>query len=149
MKTNASIQAFLAESAIAVVGVSRSGKGFGNVAVRELRRKGYRIYPVNRNADLVDGERCYRSLADLPEPVRAVLVVVPPDQALSVVREAARAGVTRVWLQQGAEAPFVTLACDELGLDVIAGECILMFAKPTGVHQAHRWVWKVMGKLPA
>lgn len=149
MKTNASIQAFLAESAIAVVGVSRSGKGFGNVAVRELRRKGYRIYPVNPNADLIDGERCYRSLADLPEPVRAVLVVVPPDQALGVVREAARAGVTRVWLQQGAEAPFVTLACDELGLDVIAGECILMFAKPTGVHKAHRWVWKVMGKLPA
>ena len=149
MTTNASIEAFLAESAIAVVGVSRSGKGFGNVAARELRRKGYRIYPVNPNADLVDGERCYRSLADLSEPVRAVLVVVPPDQALGVVREAARAGMTRVWLQQGAEAPFVTLACDELGLDVVAGECILMFAKPTGVHKAHRWVWKVMGKLPA
>src|SRR5204862_6073783 len=44
MKSNASIEAFLAEPAIAVVGVSRSGKGFGNVAVREPRRKGYRIY---------------------------------------------------------------------------------------------------------
>ena len=149
MKSKGSIDAFLAEPAIAVVGVSRSGKGFGNAAVRELRRKGYRIHPVNPQADLVDGERCYRSLAELPEPVGAVLVVVPPEQALTVVREAARAGIRRVWLQQGAESPLVTLACDELGLDVIAGECILMFAKPTGVHNAHRWVWKVLGKLPA
>jgi predicted CoA-binding protein len=149
MNSNASIEAFLAEPAMAVVGVSRSGKGFGNAAARELRRKGYRIYPINPQADLIGGERCYRSLAELPEPVRAVLVVVPPEQALEVVRDAARAGVTRVWLQQGAEGPFVTLACDELGLDVIAGGCILMFAKPTGVHKAHRWVWKVMGKLPA
>ena len=149
MKSRASIEAFLAEPAMAVVGVSRSGKGFGNAAARELRRKGYRIYPINPQADLIDGERCYRSLAALPEPVRAVLVVVPPEQALDVVHAAAKAGVTRVWLQQGAESPLVMLACDELGLDVVAGECILMFAKPTGVHKAHRFVWKLIGKLPA
>jgi predicted CoA-binding protein len=149
MASKAAIDAFLAEPAIAVVGVSRSGKGFGSGAMRELLRKGYRIYPVNSHADLVDGERCYRSLADVPEPVRAVLVVVPPDEALGVVREAAKVGITRVWLQQGAESPLVRLACDELGLETVAGECILMFARPTGVHNAHRWVWKLMGKLPA
>jgi uncharacterized protein len=149
MTSQASIEAFLREPAMAVVGVSRSGKGFGNAAARELRHKGYRIYPVNPHADVVAGERCYRSFADLPESVRAVLVVVPPDEALCVVREASRAGIRRVWLQQGAEAPFVTLACEELGLDVVAGECILMFAKPTGVHRAHRWVWQLVGKLPA
>lgn len=149
MKSKASIDAFLAEPAMAVVGVSRSGKGFGNVAARELRRKGYRIHPIHPQADIVDGERCYRSFTDLPEPVRTVLVVVPPDQALGVVREAAKAGITRVWLQQGAESPLVTLACEELGLETVAGECILMFAKPTGVHKAHQFVWKLMGKLPA
>jgi predicted CoA-binding protein len=149
MWSKASIDAFLAEPAIAVVGVSRSGKGFGNVAARELRRKGYRIYPINPRADLVDGERCYRSLTELPEPAGAVLVVVPPEQALGVVREAARAGIRRVWLQQGAESPVVILACTELGLDAVAGECILMFAKPTGLHKVHRWVSQLVGKLPA
>ena len=66
MASKASIDAFLAEPAIAVVGVSRSGKGFGNFAARELRRKGYRVYPVNPEADLIDGERCFRSLSGLP-----------------------------------------------------------------------------------
>jgi uncharacterized protein len=149
MRSRVSIDAFLAEPAIAVVGVSRSGKGFGNLAARELRRKGYRIYPVNPQADLVDGERCYRSLAGLPERVGAVLIVVPPGQAVGVVREAAAAGIKRVWLQQGAESPQVIEACSELGLEAVSGECVLMFAKPTGVHQAHRWIWRLLGKLPA
>ena len=152
MKSKASrtsIDAFLAEPAIAVVGVSRSGKGFGNAAARELRRKGYRIYPVNPDADVIDGERCYRSLAALPEPVHAVLVVVPPERALDVVHQAAAAGITRVWLQQGAESPRVIHACSELGLEVVSAECILMFAKPTGVHKAHKWMWAMLGRLPA
>ena len=149
MESKASIDAFVAEPAIAIVGVSRSGNGFGNVAARELRRKGYRIYPVHPQADLVDGERCFRSLADLPEPVDAVLVVVPPEQALGVAREAAQAGIRRVWLQQGAQSPQVIQACAELGLETVAGECILMFARPTGVHKAHKWVWGLLGKLPA
>jgi predicted CoA-binding protein len=145
----ASIDAFLAEPALAVVGVSRSGKGFGNAAARELARKGYRVFRVNPHADLVDGERCYRSLADLPQPVGAALIVVPPDQSLGVVWQAAAAGVRRIWLQQGAESPEVLQACAGLGLETVDGECILMFAMPTGVHKAHRWVWGLMGKLPA
>ena len=149
MASKASIDAFLAEPAIAVVGVSRSGKGFGNFAARELRRKGYRIYPVNPEADLIDGERCFRSLSGLPEPVRAVLVVVPPERALGVVQEAAAAGIRRVWLQQGSQSPQVILVCSELGLETVADECILMFAKPTGVHKAHKWIWGWLGKLPA
>ena len=149
MASKASIDAFLAEPAIAVVGVSRSGKGFGNFAARELRRKGYRIYPVNPDADLIDGERCFRSLSGLPEPVRAVLVVVPPERALGVVQEAAAAGITRVWLQQGSQSPKVILMCSELGLETVAGECILMFAQPTGVHKTHKWIWGWLGKLPA
>jgi predicted CoA-binding protein len=149
MESKAPIDAFLAEPAIAVVGVSRSGKGFGNAAARELRRKGYRIYPVNPEADLIDGDRCYRALDALPEPVGAVLVVVPPGQALRVVREAAAAGMRHVWLQQGAESPQVIQACADLGLDPVAGKCILMFAEPTGVHKLHKWIWGCLGKLPA
>ena len=149
MSSKALIDAFLAEPALAVVGVSRSGKGFGNVAARELRRKGYRVYPVNPQADVVDGERCYRSLAALPEPVGGVLVVVPPEQGIDVVRQAAAAGIRRVWLQQGAESPRLKHVCAELGLETVAGECVLMFASPTGVHKAHQWVWRMIGKIPA
>ena len=148
MTSLASVNAFLAHPALAVIGVSRSGKKFGNYAFRELAAKGYRVYPIHPAAETLEGTRCYRRISDVPEPLDAVLVVVPPADALCAVQEAAEAGVHHVWLQQGAESPEVLAACRELGLDVVAGECVLMFAKPTSFHKVHRWIWQALGKLP-
>ena len=78
-----------------------------------------------------------------------MLVVVPPERAPGVVQEAAAAGIRRVWLQQGSQSPQAILMCSELGLETVAGECILMFAQPTGVHKTHKWIWGWLGKLPA
>ena len=149
MTSAKAIEAFLDNPSLAVVGVSRSGKGFGNLACRVLRTKGYRVYPVNWSTPTVDGVRCYARLSDLPEHVNAALVVVPPAQAVEVVREAAEAGIRHVWLQQGAESPEALRAGAELGLNVVAGECILMFAGPTGIHRAHHWLRQVTYRLPA
>jgi len=149
MTSAKSIEAFLDNPSIAVVGVSRSGKGFGNAACRSLRTQGYRVYPVNWSAPTVDGIRCYSRLSELPERVNAVLVVVPPPQAVDVIRDAAAVGIRHVWLQQGAESPEAVRVGAELGLDVVAGECILMFAQPTGIHKAHRWLRQITHRLPA
>jgi hypothetical protein len=54
----------------------------------------------------------------------------------NVARDAAAAGIRHVWLQQGAQSPEIVALCDQLGLETVAGECILMFAKPTGVHRS-------------
>ena len=141
--------AFVAQPAIAVAGVSRTGKKFGNIACRELRAKGYRVYPIHPAGALIDGRRSYAAFRDLPEKVDAVLVVVPPLQAIEVVRDAAAAGIHHVWLQQGAESPDVLAACREHKLNVVAGECILMFARPTGVHKLHYWVDRIVRRRPA
>jgi len=143
MATRSIIDSFVAEPALAVVGVSRSGRGLGNTAVRALTEKGYRVYPIHPALQRVCGIPCFRSFVDLPERVNAVLVVVPPAQAVGVVRDAAAAGIKRVWLQQGAESPWVLHVCEDLGLETVAGECILMYAKPAGVHRVHRWIHDV------
>jgi predicted CoA-binding protein len=143
------IDQFVSQPAMALVGVSRSGKKFGNLAYRELSAKGYRVYPIHRAGGMAAGAHCYTRFAALPERVNAVLVVVPPAQAAMVVREAAQAGIQHVWLQQGAESSEVLKICDELGLTVVSGECILMYTQPTGYHKAHRWLWQILGKLAA
>jgi len=140
----ATIDAFVAEPALALVGVSRSGKKFGNIALRELRSHGYRVYPVHPLATEIDGVRCFRSLAELPEPVGGVVISVPPDQAVAAVRSAAAAGIRRVCLQQGAGSPYVVTVCRELGLEAVVNQCILMFASPGGIHRAHRWIHDVL-----
>src|SRR3989304_1391455 len=100
MISRATVQDFLKQKKIAVVGASRSGKGFGNIALKELKAKGYSVYPVNPNAQTIGGEPCYPSLSALPDKVDGVLIVVPPDETDTVVREAYKAGIRRIWMQQ-------------------------------------------------
>lgn len=149
MTSRAAIDSFLAARTLAVVGVSRSATGFGRAAARELKRKGYRVFPVNREPGDLDGEAFYPSLKGLPEPVEAVLVVVPKTESAAVVKEAAEAGIRRVWLQQGSDSPEAVRIAGENGVALVSGECILMFARPAvWMHRAHHWLWTVLGKAP-
>jgi len=149
MTSKAAVADFVSQRKLAVVGVSRKKMKFGNLAFRELKRKGYKLFPVHPHAEQLEGERCSASLAALPEPVEGLLVIVPPAQAEQVVRAAAAAGIRRVWLQQGAGSPAAIRFCAENGISAVHGECILMFAEPAAwYHRAHRWVWGLLGKLP-
>jgi predicted CoA-binding protein len=149
MTDKAVVQEFLDQRNLAVVGVSTTGNKFGNIAYRELKAKGYRLFPVHPTAEAIEGERCYSSLRELPEPVDGVLVVVPPEQTEKVVQDAAATGIRRVWMQPGAESEAAVQFCEQNGMSVIRGECILMFAEPAAFgHRAHRWVWGLLGKLP-
>lgn len=149
MTTKTAIDDFVAQRKLALVGVSRSGKKFGNIAFKALKEKGYRVFPIHPHVKSIAGERCYPNLQSLPEPVEGVLVVVPPVEAENVVRDAATAGIRRVWLQQGAESQAAIRFCEEHDIAVTHGECVLMFAPPvTSVHKWHRWTCKLFGKLP-
>jgi uncharacterized protein len=147
--TRSSIERFVTGKRIAIVGVSARGQGFGNAAYSELKKRGYEVLPIHPTAPAIQGDRCWHNLAELPEPVERVLVVVKPDRAETVVREASAAGVRQVWFQQGAESGGALQACAELGIDAVHGQCILMFAEPVAsFHKFHRWLWKIVGKIP-
>ncbi|MCG6963845.1 MAG: CoA-binding protein [Acidobacteria bacterium] len=150
MTSRAAVDAFLAQRTLALAGASRSGKKFGNTILRELRMKGYEVIPVHPEAEAVDGVPCVPSLARLPAKVGGLVLVVPPAQTERLVVQAVAAGIPRVWMQQGAESPEALRLCREAGLGAVAGECILMFAEPTGFfHRLHRGLWRLLGKLPA
>jgi predicted CoA-binding protein len=149
LASKSAVMDFVGQRSLAVVGVSRSGKKFGNTAYRELKAKGYRLTPVHPEAEMLEGDRCAKNLASLPAPVGGVLVILPPQQAEQVVQEAAAAGIKRIWLQQGAESPAAIRLAKSKGMSVVSGECILMFAEPAGfAHRAHRWIKGLFGGLP-
>lgn len=137
--TQPDIEAFLAEKRIAVVGVSRT-KGFGNSALRALAAKGWDAVPVNAEADEVEGQRCFRTLAAVSPPPGAVLVVTPPARTLEVVEACVRLGLRKVWLQQGAESEAAIRLAASNGLAVVHHACVLMYAAPGGLHRLHRWL---------
>jgi len=150
MNSKKVVDEFLNQRTLALVGASRSGKKFGNSILRELTAKGYRLFPVHPHAQAIDGKPCSPSLGSLPEPVGGVIVVLPPKETERVVREAHEAGIGRVWMQQGAESEEAIQYCRSHAMQEVHGECILMFAQPTGFpHRVHRFFNGVFKKLPA
>lgn len=149
MVSRAAIDEFLAQKSLALVGVSRDGRGFGNVVRKELPGRGYTIRLVHPEADTIEGQPCARRLADVAGDVGGVVLVTPPAATERLVREAAEAGLRRVWMQQGAESPEALRLCQELGLAAVHGECILMFSgRPGFPHGLHLWFRKVLGRMP-
>lgn len=145
---NASIQDFVNGKSIALAGASRSGKKFGNAACKELKTRGYEVFLIHPEAKEIEGEPCYPNLAALPNKVDGLLVVLPANQAVPVLRDAADMGLRNVWLQQGAESQELLALGQDLGLNLVSGKCILMYAPPVrGFHGFHRFVNKITGQL--
>ena len=145
---NQSILDFVGNKNIIVAGVSRTGKKFGNAAIKELTTRGYKIHVVHPEAEEVDGYPCTSSLRLVQDKSAGLLIVVPPKNAMSVLMDAATAGIKNVWLQKGAESPEVIALAESLHLNYVAGKCILMYAEPVrSAHKLHRNIMKFFGKL--
>lgn len=146
---NERIDSFFAQDSFAVMGVSRNGTKFGNMAHKELKEKGLTVYQINPNADEIAGEPCYRSLAAVPERVGAVIISVSPEKSLDAVKEAHAAGVRHIWIQQGAESDEAVSFAAEHQMEVISRRCVMMFAEPVeSVHAFHRFLSKLFGRYP-
>ena len=78
-----------------------------------LQEQGYRIIPVNPNAEEVLGEVSYPDLSSVPEPIDMVDIFRRSELVVPVVDEAIKVGAKYIWMQDGVvnqEAARVALA---------------------------------------
>jgi uncharacterized protein len=151
----AAIDDFLAQKRIAVAGVSREpgGKHGGNVIYQRLKDRGYQVFAVNPNADSVEGDPCYRSLAAIPGGVDAVVIATTPAVAPSVVEECRALGISRVWMHRsfagGSVSKEAHEMCRQSGIVSIAGGCPLMYGPTSdGGHRFMKVFAGLFGQLP-
>lgn len=127
MDTTARIQDFLAGQVYAVVGASQDRSKYGNKVLRCYQQHGRRVFAVNPRDTEVEGAPCVRDLASLPERVHGISIITPPPVTERIVEDAHAAGITRLWMQPGADSQRAILRCRELGLELIAGgPCLLV-----------------------
>ena len=109
---------------IAVVGLSADWNRPSYFAASYLQGKGYRIVPVNPKAELILGERCYPSLADIPEPIDMVDVFRKPADVPPIAASAVAIGAKCLWQQLGVmnlEADAIARAA---GLESVMDRCV-------------------------
>ena len=146
------IEDFLAQKRIAMVGISRQPKDFSVMLLEELLRRGYDMVPVNPNTSEVLGRRCFARVQDIQPPVDAALLMTSSSVTDTVVRDCAEAGIRRVWMYRaggrGAVSPTAIEFCRAHGIQVVPGECPFMFLPAAGFHNVHGFLRKITGRYP-
>lgn len=113
---------------IAVVGASRDPFKAGGSVPEGLQRRGFRIIPINPFANVLFGERVYRSLAEVPEKIDLVDVFRPAADAPDIARQAVAIGAKALWLQEDIRSEEARRIAEEAGLDYIEDECTAVVA---------------------
>jgi predicted CoA-binding protein len=145
----------LSHKRVAVTGVSRTPGSHGsNVVYQRLKERGYDVYPINPNAEEIDGDHCYPDLHAIPGGVEAVVIGTRPERALATVEECEDHGIKDVWMHRsfggGSVSDDATRYGREHGMTVIDGGCPLMF-EPTSDpgHKMIRMVCRMNHHMPA
>lgn len=147
------IEDFLSQRRIAIVGVSRQAAAFSVKLSEEFCRRGYDVVPVNPNLQDAVGRRCFARVQDIQPPVQAALLMTSPEITDAVVRDCAEAGIGRIWMYRAAGKGAVSLQavefCRERGIQVVPGECPFMFWPDTALgHRIHGFIRKITGRYP-
>ncbi|HEY1454907.1 MAG TPA: CoA-binding protein [Candidatus Dormibacteraeota bacterium] len=108
---------------IAVVGASRDPEKAGGSVPFGLQQRGFRIIPINPFAQSLFGERAYKSLLDVPEPIDVVDVFRPSADAPEIARQAAAVGAKALWLQLDIRSEEARQIAEAAGLDYVENEC--------------------------
>ena len=114
------------DTSVAVVGATDNPSKYGSIIYRDLKRKGYRVFPVNPNRSTVDGDRAYNHLVDLAQNPTIVNVVVPPEATLEILGQCLGMGLMNVWLQPGVESPETLAFLQQHDFNYLANACIMV-----------------------
>ncbi|MCX8171007.1 MAG: CoA-binding protein [Candidatus Bathyarchaeota archaeon] len=119
---------------IAIVGLSRSPQKDSYRVAKYLVEHGFKIIPVNPNADEILGEECYASLLEIPiEKQRAIEVVDifrPPNEVPRIVEQAIQLRKLHnkphvIWMQLGIVNEHAASMAKDAGFVVIMDRCIM------------------------
>jgi predicted CoA-binding protein len=144
MTKNEMITEFLSHKKLALMRYSQQTPVQGVSMDKELAAKGYSVSVVYLNES--DPKL---KLSGLKTPVEGLIIAMNSQHTEQAVSQAIDAKIARIWLQTGAQSEAAIAACKKSNIPVIDNECVLMFAGPVkSIHAFHRWIWKLLGKLP-
>ena len=90
-----------------------------------MRRRAYKVIPVNPNETEVFGDKAYPSLADVPDKIDLVDIFRRSSEAGHAVDEAIAVGAKAVWLQEGVIDEAAAERAHDAGLLVVMDRCWL------------------------
>src|SRR6202790_2891348 len=89
------LDSFFAPESIALIGASRDQEKIPGRLLSMLRKNGYpgKLYPINPNYGDIGGLKCYKSIAEVGQPIDLAIVIIPAKAVLGALEQCAAACV--------------------------------------------------------
>lgn len=135
---------FLSSSNIAVFGVSLKRETFAEAVYIKLKEEGYKavaIHPEN-------GGHWFPDLDSVPDEIGGAYIATGKKNSENIIDDVIKAGIKRVWLQNGAYDQKLVKKCRDAGLETYTG-CIMMYMPNAGFfHAFHRFLHELVKGKP-
>ena len=124
--TSAEVKTLLQESKnVAIVGISnKEDRASYQVAKWLQQNSHFTLFFVNPVIEEVLGQKCFPSLADIPERIDIVDVFRKAEDCPSVLEKAIAVGAQSIWLQLGISNEEVAAHGAAAGMAVVMDRCI-------------------------
>jgi predicted CoA-binding protein len=109
---------------IAVVGLSADWFRPSYFAAKYMQEHGYTIIPVNPKYPEILGQKCYRSLRDIPGKVDMVDVFRKTQDVPPIAEDAIAIGAKVLWQQLGVKNDAAAAMARAAGLAVVMDRCV-------------------------
>ena len=125
MDDSEKIRRILAKSkTLAIVGLSAQWHRPSYFAAKYMQEHGYRVIPVNPMYDEILGEKCFKSLRDIPEPVDVVDCFRKSAEIPALAEDAIAIGAKVLWMQIGVMSAAARARAEGAGLEVVENRCV-------------------------
>jgi predicted CoA-binding protein len=112
-------------STVAIVGLSPDPNRPSHRVAKYLINHGYKVIPVNPDAQEILGTRSYADVSSIPEPIEIVDIFRRSQEVMPIVDEAIKTGAKVVWMQEGVINEEAALRAKDAGLLVVMDRCML------------------------
>ena len=107
----------------AVVGVTKKKERYGYKIWKVLKEHDYTVYGVSPNYDVLEGDKLYKKVSDIPDKVDVVDMVVSPKIGIDLLEGIKEAGVRYVFFQPGTHYEKIIKKAEELDLEYLI-DCV-------------------------
>lgn len=109
---------------IAVVGLSADWFRPSYFAAKYMMEHGYRVIPVNPRHGEILGQRCWKSLQEVPEQIDLVDVFRKSADVMPIAEAAIAVGARVLWQQLGVRNEAAAAKARAAGLESVMDRCV-------------------------
>jgi len=117
---------------IGFVGATVQKDKWGYKKYKEIKKAGFKVYPINPRYKNIDGDKCFPSLNSLinflNKKPELVITIVPPKITENIVEQCKTLGIDKVWMQPGSESEKSVKFCKDNDIEVVHNVCVVVDA---------------------